>query len=41
MFESFRIPIKICILFSLDNFRAMAVQFSFEKSKFGEMKSSP
>lgn len=40
MFGSFKIPIKIGVPFSFDNFRAMAVHFSFKKSEFGVFKSS-
>ena len=38
---SLEIPIEISIPFSSDNFRAMAVQFRFKKSTFGEFKKFP
>lgn len=37
----FKIPSNTGIPFSFDSCRVMAIQFSFEESKFGKIKSSP
>ena len=41
MFGSLQIPSEVVVPLSFGNFRVMAVQCGFEKSMFGEFKSSP
>lgn len=41
MFGNLKVPMKISVPFKFDSFSDMAIQFSFEESEFGKIKSSP